>query len=148
MKIHPPPPPRHRCDGFFLDTILISVWSIFAFIAALALLFAVVPNVQSAIGSFFTDERKVQWTMYTLLEATSYRILHNTGHSGWVLAFSYVLVQVVYAVLWSQGLMFTPVNILYAPIVPSCIMAVTWVPLVSVWQRCRAPRKRRRPRME
>ena len=140
---------KQRYNGFFLDSLLILMWCGLALLVLLGFVFAAFPAFQQWLGAQFTNERMIMSTSLVFLWSTAYRVLVNYDMTGWTLAFCYVAVQIAYATAWTQGLMHKPLNIVFAPVVPSAFLTMFCVPGRYVWQRIKPlPKKprRRRPR--
>lgn len=136
-----------RFDGYFVDSVLILLWSALGCIVLLGGVFTAMPSLQTWLGAQFTNERMVMGTSVVFLWGTAYRILTNFNLSRWLLAFCYVIVQVGYAAAWTHGMMPKPINILYAPVVPGAFLSMACVPLSYVWERIKPlPSRRRKPR--
>jgi hypothetical protein len=138
---------KQRYNGFFLDSLLILMWCSLALLVLLGFVFAAFPALQQWLGAQFSNERMIMGTSLVFLWSTAYRVLVKYDMTGWTLAFCYVVVQITYAGAWTQGLMRKPINIVFAPVVPSAFLAMLCVPGRYVWQRIKPlPKKRRRPR--
>lgn len=137
---------QRRFNGFFVDSVLIALWSGIGVILLLGFIFMAAPWLQKWLGSQFTNERMVMITAILFMGSTSYRLLINYNMSPWAIPFSYIIVQVGYAAAWTHGIMPKPINILYAPVVPAALLSIACIPLSYVWERIKPLSSRRKPR--
>jgi peptidoglycan/LPS O-acetylase OafA/YrhL len=129
-----------RFNGKFVDSVLILMWMGLGVILLWSLLYMAFPRFKNAFEAQMTNTVMVQGTSLLFMGGTAVRVLMNWEHSLWTLPVGYLLIQVVYVLLYTYAVIPRPINLLWAPVIPTCFLAMVTVPLAYIWERIKPPR--------
>jgi hypothetical protein len=131
---------RLNCD--FWDRLLTLLWLSLVGIMFTSVILSVMPDTVRGFNMLMGHPIMWQITVSAFMLWTAWRLLWNYDMSVTILPSAYIVLQIGYASFWTLGFMPKPINILYAPFIPACVLAMVCVPAADVWKRIKPRNKR------